>query len=300
MQQAPDTSSIQEPSKQQHAGSQAGTKVTGISRLLDSNQGLRVPIRDSHCAWVYREYEPQGREREYFLSPSSLSPLVTLQRKTPGGRRRELLLHPARTSLVTSDYARFPYFQVAGSAAIHHRLVSLSFFLLRQHARHPSPLRSPRVSSIDALSKRARPFPSLHRHSFLRFSHCPFEGWPLVIVPEPTTTTMMTRTIGEEREREFFFFFFSLDDQESCASLPSIDAWLDFIELHPWTDPRRRGIEGGGRENTGFEKLSGYFRALNVIYIYIDTAAAIFQIVHLSLVSVNHSRGGRCSTLWLP
>lgn len=111
MQQAPDTSSIQEPSKQQHAGSQAGTKVTGISRLLDSNQGLRVPIRDSHCAWVYREYEPQGREREYFLSPSSLSPLVTLQRKTPGGRRRELLLHPARTSLVTSDYARFPYFQ---------------------------------------------------------------------------------------------------------------------------------------------------------------------------------------------
>lgn len=268
MQQAPDTSSIQEPSKQQHAGSQAGTKVTGISRLLDSNQGLRVPIRDSHCAWVYREYEPQGREREYFLSPSSLSPLVTLQRKTPGGRRR-LLLHPARTSLVTSDYARFPYFQVAGSAAIHHRLVSLSFFLLRQHARHPSPLRSPRVSSIDALSKRARPFPSLHRHSFLRFSHCPFEGWPLVIVPEPTTTTMMTRTIGEEREREreFFFFFFSLDDQESCASLPSIDAWLDFIELHPWTDPRRRGIEGGGRENTGFEKLSGYFRALNVIYI---------------------------------
>lgn len=208
MQQAPDTSSIQEPSKQQHAGSQAGTKVTGISRLLDSNQGLRVPIRDSHCAWVYCEYEPQGREREYFLSPSSLSPLVTLQRKTPGGRRRELLLHPARTSLVTSDYARFPYFQVAGSAAIHHRLVSLSFFLLRQHARHPSPLRSPRVSTIDALSKRARPFPSLHRHSFLRFSHCPFEGWPLVIVPEPTTTTMMTRTIGEEREREFFFFFF--------------------------------------------------------------------------------------------
>lgn len=208
MQQAPDTSSIQEPSKQQHAGSQAGTKVTGISRLLDSNQGLRVPIRDSHCAWVYREYEPQGREREYFLSPSSLSPLVTLQRKTPGGRRRELLLHPARTSLVTSDYARFPYFQVARSAAIHHRLVSLSFFLLRQHARHPSPLRSPRVSTIDALSKRARPFPSLHRHSFLRFSHCPFEGWPLVIVPEPTTTTMMTRTIGEERERENFSFFF--------------------------------------------------------------------------------------------
>ena len=33
-------------------------------RLLDSNQGLRVPIRDSHCAWVYREYEPQGREKE--------------------------------------------------------------------------------------------------------------------------------------------------------------------------------------------------------------------------------------------
>lgn len=36
------------------------TKVTGISRLLDSNQGLRVPIRGSHCAWVYREYNRGG------------------------------------------------------------------------------------------------------------------------------------------------------------------------------------------------------------------------------------------------
>lgn len=43
------------------------------------------------------------------------------------------------------------------------------------------------------------------------------------------------------------------------------------------------------------KKLSGYFLTLNVIY-----PPAIFQIAHLSLVSVNHSRGGRCSTLWLP
>lgn len=36
-------------------------KVSGVSRakrsFLDSNQGLRVPIRDVHCAWVYREYD---------------------------------------------------------------------------------------------------------------------------------------------------------------------------------------------------------------------------------------------------
>lgn len=55
--------------EQTHICRLVGTKVTGISRLLDSNQGLRVPIRDSHCAWVYREYEQQGREKERASSP---------------------------------------------------------------------------------------------------------------------------------------------------------------------------------------------------------------------------------------
>lgn len=46
-----------------HSGEHArpSVKVSGVSRakrsLLDSNQGLRVPIRDVHCAWVYREYD---------------------------------------------------------------------------------------------------------------------------------------------------------------------------------------------------------------------------------------------------
>lgn len=46
-----------------HSGEHArpSVKVSGVSRakrsFLDSNQGLRVPIRDVHCAWVYREYD---------------------------------------------------------------------------------------------------------------------------------------------------------------------------------------------------------------------------------------------------
>lgn len=49
--------------------------------LLDSNQGLRVPIRDVHCAWVYREYDrgkspPQSIRKA--RDPTSLSLILSL------------------------------------------------------------------------------------------------------------------------------------------------------------------------------------------------------------------------------
>lgn len=83
-------------------------KVSSVSRakrsFLDSNQGLRVPIRDVHCAWVYREYD-RGKSphrgsavenRGICDFALSVSPSLFF-----------ILSLYTRTSLVTCNYVRF-------------------------------------------------------------------------------------------------------------------------------------------------------------------------------------------------
>ena len=116
-------------------------------RLLDSNQGLRVPIRDSHCAWVYREYEPQGREKErerergewiFSLSPS---PRNAPTKSTGGGDDND------KDDYDYDDYDSYstrrerhlsrPIMRDSLISRLHGSTACTTACFLCQHARHP-------------------------------------------------------------------------------------------------------------------------------------------------------------------